>query len=270
MQPYIDNILVVSRALESLKAFYTEHAELSKSKSHGLEHALAVYHHTLKAIDCIKQNTVSMECSEDIQLASLLHDVDDKKYSDDQQVEDDEYPNATRILAAVGIDKTSLRYDNIIYMIDLVSCSKNGNTVPQEIEQGASYHLLIPRWADRLEAVGCSGVVRCYQYTLEKKIPLWGENSPKPISEEDVWRYATAERFEEYQKSGGTSKDMISHYYDKLLHVARPPKEIVRNAYLEKAAEKSSAELVEICLRFGKSGDVDINYILNIERLFEK
>jgi uncharacterized protein len=57
---------------------------------------------------------------------------------------------------------------------------------------------------------------------------------------------------------------MISHYYDKLLHVARPPKDSVRNHYLEEQAEKRVAPLIEVCLRFGGSGIVDEEYILGL------
>ena len=63
---------------------------------------------------------------------------------------------------------------------------------------------------------------------------------------------------------------MISHYYVKLLHVARPQKDIVRNSYLERQAEDSSRELVEVCLRFGKTGQVDVDYIADLERELEK
>lgn len=57
---------------------------------------------------------------------------------------------------------------------------------------------------------------------------------------------------------------MISHYYDKLLHVARPPKDSVRNHYLEDQAERSALPLIEICIRFGSSGVVDEKYILGL------
>ncbi len=179
----------------------------------------------------------------------------------------DSYPNATEMLEAAQVPGESI--DKILYMIDLVSCSKNGNSVPSIIEQKKSFHLLIPRWADRLEAIGKIGVVRCYRYNLEKGMPLFNEkNSPRPTSEEDVWRFATAERFDNYVKSGGKgrSNDMISHYYDKLLSIAKPPREIVQNEYLERAAEESSKELVEICLRYGLTGVVDVDYILELER----
>ena len=62
---------------------------------------------------------------------------------------------------------------------------------------------------------------------------------------------------------------MISHYYDKLLHVARPPPEIVRNSYLERMAEDGSKELVEVCVRFGRTGVVDEEYILGLEKNLE-
>jgi uncharacterized protein len=59
---------------------------------------------------------------------------------------------------------------------------------------------------------------------------------------------------------------MISHYYDKLLHLACPPKEIVRNPYLEDQARESSKELVEMCIRFGKTGEVDEDYVREVAR----
>lgn len=59
---------------------------------------------------------------------------------------------------------------------------------------------------------------------------------------------------------------MISHFYDKLLHVARPPQEIVRNPYLQEQASESSKELVEMSVRFGKTGKVDIEYVREVAK----
>ena len=151
-------------------------------------------------------------------------------------------------------------------MISWVSCSENGNTVPNEVRDTDAYHLLVPRWADRLEAVGKVGVVRCYRYNQEKGAPLHSAASPRPRSRDEVYRLASPDRFERYRESGGRSADMISHYYDKLLHIARPPPEIVRNAYLERAAEQGAEALVEVCLRFGRTGEVDEEFILELER----
>jgi hypothetical protein len=97
--------------------------------------------------------------------------------------------------------------------------------------------------------------------------PLCGPTSPRPTSEAELWQCATPARFEAYLTTG-ESEDMVGHYYDKLLHVARPPKEIVRNPYLEQAAEESSVALVELLLRFGRSGQVDEEYIEELARQY--
>ena len=62
---------------------------------------------------------------------------------------------------------------------------------------------------------------------------------------------------------------MVSHYYDKLLHLAGPPNDIVRNRYLEAKLRAGSKEVVEVCLRFGKTGVVDEEYIEELERGLE-
>jgi len=151
----------------------------------------------------------------------------------------------------------------IVYMISLVSCSRNGTSIPQQImEDDQSFHLLIPRWSDRVEAVGTIGVIRCYQYNQEQGYALCSPTSPKPTTVDEVWEFVTPDRLEDYQRSGHSSSDMISHYYDKLLHLARPPnKDVVRNSYLEQALEDSSRELVEVCVRYGRTGKVDEEYI---------
>ena len=149
-------------------------------------------------------------------------------------------------------------------MISLVSCSSNGNAAPPEAR--TSPELLWPRWADRLEASGEIGVVRCYRYNLHVGAPLSVEATPRPASPEDVWRHATEERFEAYQASGGGSASMLDHYYDKLLHVARPPPRLVQNAYLEAEAEARVAPLVEVCLAFGQAGQVPLDLIHQMER----
>ena len=124
---------------------------------------------------------------------------------------------------------------------------------------------MIPHWADRLEAVGSRGVVRCYQYNKENNQPLSSEASPRPQSEEELWsKYVIHFKLEDYMNRGGTSSDMISHYYDKLLHIACPPKEIVCNPYLEHQARSASKALVEVCVRYGKTGIVDEEYILSL------
>lgn len=251
--------IILNKAEEKVKEFYFQHTEIKAS--HGWKHIDLVLEHTQKALLSLVPPLPS-KIRMEVQLAALLHDVDDRKYF--PGTNHGEYPNADSILSQVGISEVENRdsHAQIIKMISWVSCSENGNKVPAEVEENDTYYLLIARWADRLCAVGEKGVVRCYQYNQEFNLPLSSEDSPRPLNEEELWtKYAIPSKFEDYINRGGTSKDMISHYYDKLLHIAKPPNEIVKNPYLEQQAEAASEALVEVCLRYGKTGEVDEEYI---------
>lgn len=270
-----------------LQQFYQNNPQIGPS--HGLSHAMAVHDHAVKAIESHNKHALKGKSSKtmlsdmmamEIRVASMLHDVDDDKFFPKKESNGngnclpDQFPNATSISQSANIPPDSIK--RILQMISWTGCTKNGNTVPIEVQETNQYHLLIPRWSDRLEAVGRIGVVRCYQYNREIGAPLWKDNdlydSPRPTSEDEVWSlYATPERFQNYLSASGGGKgssSMISHYYDKLLHIARPPPDIVRNEYLETMARESSKELVEICLRFGKTGVVDEEYILSLKENF--
>lgn len=255
---------IIQNVLENVEVFYKIHTEIKES--HGIRHVLAVHNHSKHAI-ASHSPALSSQQGMEIQIASLLHDVDDSKYfpHHHHHHHDNNHflKNAKEIMHQSQVPPTS--HDIILSMIQWVSCSKNGNSIPPSIPETNQYHLLIPRWSDRLEAVGPIGVVRCYQYNQEKQLPLWSCHSPRAKTLDQVWEYATPDRSEQYQKSGGeSSTDMISHYYDKLLHVALPPSDIVRNRYLEQMQQESAAELLEVCIRFGKHGVVDEDYILGL------
>lgn len=242
-----------------VKEFYQNNPQIKTS--HGIQHIMAVYSHTRKAL-AAATHTIAPEEEFQISCAALLHDVDDAKYFDSSETKN----NARGILAKANVSNISL----IIQMIDWVSASHHGNRVPTAVlENDNAYHWLIPRWADRLEAVGTTGVVRCYQYAVEHGHALHSDASPRATSREEVWKHATPERFQEYQRSGGHSKDMISHYYDKLLHVARPPPDIVRNPYLETQANHAVAPLMEVCIQYGKTGVVDEEFFKSLEQTLD-
>lgn len=258
------------KVLSLVRQFYKDHPEIKVS--HGMDHVERVFDHACRAVKVHLPPLTPIQGTE-IKVAALLHDVDDGKYFPHH----DNFENARSILRLCGNDRnngdgiiiSSSSVEIILSMIGWVSCSKNGNHVPEIIRQSGDYHLLIPRWADRLEAVGPIGVVRCYQYNREHNRPLFSKASPRATTEAQVWELASPDRFENYLKDSinAVEDDMISHYYDKLLHVARPPPEIVRNCYLEEAARQSARELVDVCLRFGRTGDVDT---AAIEQLAEK
>lgn len=246
--------------ISELEKFYSNNSQIKES--HGLGHAMSVYGHALKALESLEENNKKLDSEtwNDILIAALCHDVDDQKYFPNNK----NYDNARKIFSSLSEPLSDVRIENIIKMISWVSCTKNGNSVPDEVKSSGNYYLLIPRWADRLEAVGKIGVIRCYQFNQEHQHPLFSDDTPRPLTEDEMWKFVTVERFESYQTNGG-SKDMISHYYDKLFHVARPPKDIVQNKYLEEKALESCKEMIEVCLRFGKTGKIDEEYIKSLE-----
>ena len=234
---------IVGRATRLLSALC---AGAKVDASHGVDHALAVLRHADAALASAAGEQASQGAKAAgatplepiseapprtrreilpsfspsralaIRLAALLHDADDRKLFPSADAE--ELPNARRIAVESGASRFGPSVlPEMTQMIQLVSCSRNGNSAPPEAI--AAPELLWPRWADRLEATGEVGVVRCYQYNRSINAPLSVDSTPRPSTEADVWALATEERFQEYQARGGSSVSMMDHYYDKLLQV---------------------------------------------------
>ncbi|CAJ1417645.1 unnamed protein product [Effrenium voratum] len=218
--------LLVDAAVKGLEALCHAH---SVPESHGVGHALRVLHHVDQAL--ARGRPLPEGRTQAVRLAALLHDADDRKLFGSKA------ENAREIMTHIG--------------------SANGNSVPEAAL--AAPELLWPRWADRLEATGIIGIIRCWQFNNETGAPLVLPDTPRPRSEEEVWQFASSERFERYQTSGGKSRSMLDHYYDKLLRVACPPMEVVQNAYLEEEMANRSKPLVDICLAYGESGSLPLN-----------
>lgn len=176
--------------------------EMQIPSDHGFDHYIKVYKHGVKAL---RSTSYSEEVKICILLACLLHDVDDKKLFINKNFE-----NARKILSECDCSQYE---DLVIEMIDLVSTSKNGNSIEK------SPWKYIPRDCDRLEAVGEEGLIRCEQYALRIGNPLYIETTPLPTTMaelEEVLNYCPVEV---YMESGGKSKSMLDHFYDKLLHL---------------------------------------------------
>jgi uncharacterized protein len=192
-----------------------------------------------------------------IKLAALLHDIDDSKYFPSNY----EYQNANYILKSVRqIDNlTDTDINDIIYMISLVSSSKNGDSIPHDCI--SKEWMLIPRYADRLEALGIIGVKRTLDYALYKKQPFFLPDTLRALDEYDLFqRIATADRYENYK---GKSLSMIDHYYDKLLRLNSFPDPIIHNLYFKSQCDKLQQPLIDIVLLFGKYGTISEHQIRN-------
>jgi uncharacterized protein len=222
-------------------------------KSHGILHAIKVMNNADLALSCAKfkiDDTIKLS----ILLAALLHDADDKKF----------FPNNLNFenLRFVLSDYDPELINLIIKMVDLVSSSKNGDNIPDEIKESKEKEwLLYPRYADRLEAIGIEGIERCYQYALTTNNNLFVSTTPCPSTEEDIWKFATIERYNNYH---GKSQSMIDHYYDKLLRATFFP---IKNEFFDYESNKRRKPLIDFLIYFSKNKTIcnqDVeNFIAN-------
>jgi len=193
---------------------YIEHAkplvekiffDINEGSVHGYEHALCVMEHARRGLEdyptILRQNKINA-----VLLAALLHDVDDEKLFPESK----DYLNARAILSQIHFPLV----ETVVEMIDLVSFRKNGisdvyisRTKSQAKIEGRtkvtrsqmiSHDLtlfsrtrkaslgtqhpiprwkLIPRFADRVDALGCVGVARCVSYGMQVRRPLFSQPS---------------------------------------------------------------------------------------------
>ena len=214
--------------------------------SHGIEHAINVMNHSRMAFLSQLTFLKSFEYKS-IMLAALLHDADDNKFFPNNK----NYENVRKILA----DEKPEILELTIKMIDLVSSSKNGDNIPDSIKNDK--WMLIPRYSDRLEAMGLIGISRCHQYSKTTNNPLYLPTTARPKSEEEIWEVATPERYKQYT---GKSASMIDHYYDKLLRCTFFP---VNNYHFDKHCKERRQILIDFILYFSNKEDFNDNDVLN-------
>jgi uncharacterized protein len=185
--------------------------------SHDIHHFLEVYEHAKRCLARMP-NQLNMERRIAVCLAALLHDVDDVKFFPNNIY----YDNAVRILNSIKhliADSIMMKYEQfinlVVEMISLVSTSKNKDS---SVEVGCLWKL-IPRYADRIEAVGVIGVLRCLKYCETIKLPLFTKDTLRITNDEELAKLITTGRYRAYK---GKSASMIDHYYDKLLHITVP------------------------------------------------
>ena len=127
---------------------------------------------------------------ETVQLAALLHDVDDRKLSPETY---EDKANARNFLFANNVDES--RIDEICRIIGEISFAEN--CVPSTLE-GKCVHD-----ADRLDAIGAVGIARAFAY---------GGNHNRLMYHPDIAPNLDMSK-EEYVKSNSTT---VNHFYEKL------------------------------------------------------
>ena len=150
------------------------------------------YFHTLRVF---KMATRIAECEgakvEIVQLAALLHDVDDRKISPETY---ESQANAREFLISNAVDKDTIEL--ICRIIREISFGAN-NSVPSTPEGQCVQD------ADRLDAIGAIGIARAFAY---------GGNHNRHMYHPDIKPNLSMTK-EEYVKSESTT---INHFYEKL------------------------------------------------------
>eukprot|EP00760_Papus_ankaliazontas_P030949 PhM_4_TR5147/c0_g1_i1/m.75480/K06950/K06950; uncharacterized protein len=228
-------LMVFDRATE-LTRRVLEDAKVDES--HGIGHALEVVGHANRAIEADSDLTPEQRLV--VQLAALLHDVDDRKFFPDNK----NYENARGVLNE--LDVSDAVKDDVIRSISMVSCSTNGNSMSVG---GKDMYLLYPRFCDRLEAIGEVGVERCLAYNNLSGRPMFAETTALPTTPEELAAVACDARLDEYM-ARKTSDSFLDHFFDKLLHVGKPgAMGTCENKYLLSEAEARHGYMINFVLK---------------------
>ncbi len=129
-----------------------------------------------------------------VQLAALLHDLDDWKFNDSE----DETPRRARgWLESLSLDPSTT--DSVCNIIKHISYKGAGVNNTMDSLEG-----FIVQDADRLDAIGAIGIARAFAYGGWKNRPLYDPNAAPKL-------HAT---FAQYKSS---NSDTINHFHEKLL-----------------------------------------------------
>ena len=170
-------------ALEYIKKIFS-----NDSSGHDYYHTVRVYK---LATEIAKQEQADVSI---VQLAALLHDVDDSKLSPETH---DTKKNAVEFMTENGLDTKTI--DKVCKIIDEVSFAGADSIVPDTIEGKCVQD------ADRLDAIGAIGIARTFAY---------GGSTGRKLYDPDI-KPRIGMGKEEYQNNQNSTS--INHFYEKLL-----------------------------------------------------
>lgn len=180
------------------------------------------YYHTLRVYNLAKTISKSEGGNQEtIELAALLHDVDDYKLVGKHK---EPFYNAKTFMRKNNIEETKI--EEICDIISTISYKGIDTMTPKSIEGK------IVQDADRLDAIGAIGIGRTFAY---------GGKVGRPMHNPDI-AYNESMTSTQYYKNVGTT---INHFYEKLLKLkklmnTKTAKDIAesRHIYMEKFLEE--------------------------------
>ena len=203
---------MVDNALEYIKEIFS-----GDSSGHDYHHTIRVYK---LATEIARQESADVNI---VQLAALLHDVDDIKLSPGTHTTK---RNAVDFMTANGVDADII--DIVCKIIDEVSFAGTDSVVPSTIEGKCVQD------ADRLDAMGAIGIARAFAY---------GGSRGRKIYDPDIKPRIGMSK-EEYQHNLNSTS--INHFYEKLLLL----KDMMNTTAGKKLAEQRHAVMQEFLNEF--------------------
>ena len=174
---------MIDNTIEYIKGIFSK-----DSSGHDYYHTIRVYN---LATEIAKQENADINI---VQLAALLHDVDDIKLSPETY---DSKKNAVDFMRTNRVDEKVI--DVVCKIIDEVSFAGTDSVVPSTIEGKCVQD------ADRMDAIGAIGIARTFAY---------GGSRGRKIYDPDVEPRIGMSK-EEYQQNQNSTS--INHFYEKLL-----------------------------------------------------
>lgn len=163
-----------------------------------------------------------------VQLAALLHDLDDWKFNDSE----DETPHRAKgWLDSLSLDPSVT--DAVCNIIKHISYKGAGVDNKMNSLEG-----FIVQDADRLDAIGAIGIARAFAYGGWKNRPLYDPDSSPQLHD----------TFEQYKKS---NSDTINHFHEKLLLL----KDKMNTATAKRIAEQRHEMMLQFLNQFMEEWD---------------
>ena len=172
---------IIARAMAYVKEKFE-----NEYSGHDWFHTLRVFRTATRIAEAEGADVVT------VQLAALLHDVDDRKLSPETYAEQ---KNARSFLAENGVEESVVC--EICRIISEVSFVGSDSVVPSTLDGKCVQD------ADRLDAIGAIGIARAFAY---------GGNHNRLMYHPDIAPNPNMSK-EEYIKSNSTT---VNHFYEKL------------------------------------------------------
>lgn len=202
---------IINQALEYVKKIFE-----NDFSGHDYFHTLRVFK---MATHIATEEKANLEI---VQLAALLHDVDDIKLSPQTHAQK---INARRFLAANNFPETTIC--NICQIIDEVSYLGNDSVIPKTLEGKCVQD------ADRLDALGAVGIARAFAY---------GGNHNRLMYHPDIKPKMNMGK-EEYINHISTT---VNHFYEKLFKLT----ELINTSTARKIATEREAYMKNFIAEF--------------------